>query len=117
MAVRDIGLLASAAARPQTAVLGGRGVRDRCARRSAALLRLGSRATIHSSTVNKRLGWSGIRTFLLLNGHDVAYESVDRAERFVLDVAAGVLDVPEITAWLDERVQPADWPIRGSARR
>jgi len=44
--------------------------------------------------------------FCLLNGRDVAL-TVDEAERLVLDVATGHVDVPEIAAILGERLRPA----------
>ena len=45
-----------------------------------------------------------MRAFCLLNGHDLAYESVDAAERFVLEVAAGDLEVAEIADWIAARL-------------
>jgi death on curing protein len=47
-----------------------------------------------------RLAWSAARAFCLLNGRDIRY-LVDDAETLVLAVAAGELDMPEITAWID----------------
>ena len=49
---------------------------------------------------NKRLAWSAVRVFLLLNHSDVGYASVDEAEDFVHGVARGELGVPEIADWL-----------------
>ena len=48
---------------------------------------------------------SSTRTFCLLNGRDLTYEPVDEAKRFVLDVASGVIDLPEITAWITDRLE------------
>ena len=48
---------------------------------------------------NKRLAWSAMRSFLMLNRKDLSY-TVDEAEDFVLAIARGELDVPEIAAWL-----------------
>jgi death-on-curing protein len=48
---------------------------------------------------NKRLAWSAMRVFCLLNGTDLEY-TVDEAEAMVLATAAGVIDVTEITAWV-----------------
>lgn len=66
--IRDIGLLASAAARPATTV-----------------------------------AWSAAHAFCLLNGRDLRH-TVDDAEAFVLAVAAGDRDVPEITTWIQARL-------------
>jgi death-on-curing protein len=96
--VRDIGLLASAAARPETSVFGDDAYPS-FEEKAAALLH--SLARNHPLVDgNKRLAWAAARTFCLLNGKDVRYESVDAAEQFVLDVAAGVIDVPVIAGWL-----------------
>lgn len=100
VAVRELGLLASAADRPQTTVFGEDAYPD-LATKAAALLH--SLARNHPLVDgNKRLAWAGMRTMLLLNGADVAY-SVDDAEAMVLGVAAGSLDVSDITAWLNQR--------------
>jgi death-on-curing protein len=99
--VRDAGLLASAAARPQTAVFGVTAY-PTLPDKAAALLH--SIARNHAlADGNKRLAWSAMRAFLLLNGHDVTHE-VDDSEAFVLAVAAGELDVPDIAAWIAARV-------------
>jgi death-on-curing protein len=97
VAVRDIGLLAAAAALPQTTVF-GKDAYPAFEDRAAALL--------HSSVRNhalvdgnKRLAWAAVRVFHLLNGHDLAY-SVDDAERLMLQAAAGQLDVHRIAVWL-----------------
>ena len=106
VALRDRGLLESAAARPQTSVFGD----DAYARfvdKAAALMH--SLARNHPLVDgNKRLAWAATRAFFLLNGRDLIYESVDVAERMVLDVAAGNLEVPDIAAWLEERVVGPD---------
>lgn len=52
---------------------------------------------------NKRLAWSATRAFCLLNRHDIRYV-VDEAEEFVISIAAGELDVPDIAGWLDVRL-------------
>lgn len=96
--VRDAGLLASAAARPATTVFGAEAY-PTFAEKAAALIH--SLARNHALVDgNKRLAWSATRAFCLLNGRDIRY-MVDAAETFVLAVAAGELDMPEITAWID----------------
>jgi death-on-curing protein len=99
--VRDAGLLASAAARPATTVF-GEDAYPAFADKAAALLH--SLARNHPLVDgNKRLAWSAMRAFCLLNGCDVRYE-IDDAERIVLGVAAGELDVPEISAWIGDHL-------------
>ena len=95
VAVRDAGLLAAAAARPQITVFG----EDAYATfedKAAALLH--SLVRTHALVDgNKRLAWSAARIFCLLNGRDLTY-TVDEAEDLMLSAASGQLDVPQIAA-------------------
>jgi death on curing protein len=101
VAVRDFGLLSSAAARPQTSVF-GTDAYPTFAEKAAALMH--SIARNHALVDgNKRLAWAAARTFCLLNGQDIKYE-VDDAEQTVLAIAAGELDVPEIAGWITDRL-------------
>jgi death-on-curing protein len=105
VALRDRGLLASAADRPRTTVFGADAY-PAFADKVAALLH--SLARNHPLVDgNKRLAWSAARAFCLLNGRDLTYESVDAAEAMVLDVAAGALDVPETSIWVGSRLTSA----------
>ena len=54
---------------------------------------------------NKRLAWSATRVFLLLNEADLAYE-IDEAEQMVVSVAAGRLDVPDLSVVLGRWITP-----------
>jgi death-on-curing protein len=100
--VRDLGLLASAAARPQMSAF-GQDVYPTFGEKAAALMH--SVARNHALVDgNKRLAWSATRVFCLLNRRDLAYE-VDEAERLVLDVAAGKLEVAEIAADMESHLQ------------
>lgn len=103
--VRDIGLLASAAARPSTTVFGDDAY-PTFAGKAAALMHslAGNHALVDG---NKRLAWSAARAFSLLNGRDLRYE-VDGTEAFVLQVAAGTLDVHAITKWVDAHLVEAE---------
>ncbi len=87
--VRDLGLLASAAGRPLTTLM-GQDAYPTLADKAAALLH--SLARNHPLVDgNKRLAWSAARVLCLLNGSDLVMP-VDEAERMVLAVAAGELD-------------------------
>jgi death-on-curing protein len=102
--LRDPGLLASAAARPLTSVFGADAYVT-SAEKVAALMH--SLARNHPLVDgNKRLAWSAGRAFCLLNGHDLRYD-VDDAETFVLSIAAGQLDVPDIATWIELRLGDA----------
>lgn len=95
--IRDLGLLASAAARPAMTAF-GHDAYPSFTDKAAALMH--SLARNHPLVDgNKRLAWSATRAFCLLNGYDIRY-LIDAAETCVLAVAAGELDVPEIATWL-----------------
>lgn len=101
--VRDAGLLASAAARPETTVFGADAY-PTFAEKAAALMH--SLARNHPLVDgNKRLAWSATRAFCILNGCDLRY-TVDDAEALVLGVAAGDLDVPQIAVWIEAHLNP-----------
>ncbi|WP_432014772.1 type II toxin-antitoxin system death-on-curing family toxin [Streptomyces cucumeris] len=93
--VRDYGLLESALARPQASVFGQDAYPDLW-RKAAALME--SLARNHGLVDgNKRLSWYATWVFLHLNGHPLNPDfDVDEAERFVLSVCQGELDVPGI---------------------
>ena len=94
VAVRDGGLLASAAARPRSSAF-GREAYPTFSEKAAALMH--SLARNHALVDgNKRLAWAATRVFCLLNGRDLDF-TVDDAEALLLAVARGDLEVPEIT--------------------
>jgi death-on-curing protein len=91
--VRDIGGLASAAGRPRMTVFGAEAYPG-LAEKAAALMH--SLARNHPLVDgNKRLAWAATRVFCLLNGGDLRIP-VDDAERLVVGVAAGEVDVPDL---------------------
>lgn len=95
--VRDAGLLAAAAARPQVTVFGDDAYptfEDQAAALLHSLVR--NHALVDG---NKRLAWSATRIFCLLNDRDLTY-TVDEAEDLMLSAASGQLDVRQIAAWL-----------------
>ena len=87
--VRDAGLLAAAAGRPQSSIF-GQDAYPSLAEKAAALMH--SLARNHALLDgNKRLAWAASRVFCLINGTDLRYD-VDDAEALVLAVAAGERD-------------------------
>ena len=97
VAARDPGLLAAAVARPRMSVFGEDAYptfEDKAAALLHSLVR--NHALVDG---NKRLAWSAVRVFCLLNGVDLTY-TVDDAEAMVLEAAAGHRDVRQITQWL-----------------
>ena len=102
--VRDAGLLAAAAARPQVTVFGDDAYptfEDKAAALLHSLVR--NHALVDG---NKRLAWSAARIFCLLNGRDLTY-TVDEAEHVMIRAASGELDVPNIASWLEAHLRPA----------
>ena len=98
--VRDVGLLEAAAARPQTSVFGDDAYESFNLKAASLMHSLARNHPLIDG--NKRLAWAATRTFCLLNGYDI-YNDVDSAERIVLDVATGKLDVAEIATVLEIR--------------
>ena len=95
--VREIGLLASAAARPQSSAFGEDAYADLETKAAALMHSLAKNHPLVDG--NKRLAWAATRTFLILNDADMTY-TVDDAESLVIGVATGELDVPDIAHWI-----------------
>ena len=97
--VRDAGLLAAAAGRPQVTVF-GEDAYPTFNEKAAALMHslVRNHALVDG---NKRLAWAATRIFCILNGRDLTY-SVDEAEHLMLAAASGDLDVPELAQWISE---------------
>jgi death-on-curing protein len=92
--VRDVGLLASAVARPQTSV-GGENAYPTVWLKAAALLEsvVGNHALVDG---NKRLGWIAVAVFLEVNEVRVATATNDDVYTLVMDVARSQIALDEI---------------------
>ena len=103
--VRDVGLLAAAAARPQASAFGSDAYPDIWAK-AAALLQsvVNSHALIDG---NKRLGWLATAVFLELNGASVAAALNDDVYELVMRVAQEEVPVEEIADQLRELTPPS----------
>ena len=101
--IRDIGLLGSAAARPQTTAFGEDAYPDLWTK-SAALLQsiLKNHALIDG---NKRLAWLATAVFLELNGQTPSKLSNEVVYELVYAVAAGELEVDEIASLIRAAVE------------
>lgn len=101
--VRDVGLLASAVARPQTSV-GGEDAYPRVWEKAGALLQsiVGNHALVDG---NKRLGWLATAVFLEINGASVSHASNDDVYELVMEVASSRLDLGQIAAGLEALTQ------------
>ena len=101
--IRDIGLIGSATARPQTTAFGEDAYPDLWTK-SAALLQsiLKNNALIDG---NKRLGWLATAVFLELNGQTPSKLTNDVVYDLVYAVAAGELAVDEIAALIRTAIE------------
>lgn len=97
--IRDVGLLGSAVARPQTTV-GGQDAYPTIWLKAAALLQsiVNHHALIDG---NKRLGWLATAVFLELNDASVAHATNDEVYDLVISVASTKATVGDIAARLE----------------
>jgi death-on-curing protein len=96
--IRDIGLLGSAAARPQTTIFGEDAYPDLWTKAAALLQSVVKNHALVDG--NKRLGWLSTATFLELNGIAIHRASNNEVYEFVMGVAAGVLTIHQISVGL-----------------
>lgn len=92
--IRDVGLLASAVARPQTTV-GGEDAYPTMWLKAASLLQsvVGNHALVDG---NKRLGWLSVAVFLEINHLSVAAASNDDVYALVMEVSQAELALDDI---------------------
>lgn len=121
--LRDFGLLEAAVMRPQTTAFGNDAY-ETLHEKAAALLHSLARNHPFVDGNNKRAGWAAVTVFYRINGYTVADE-VDPGQviGLVVDVAEGLIDVPNIAATLKEWAvpfpTPAEWlddPDEGGGR-
>lgn len=99
--IRDQGLLESAAARPRTTIY-GEDAYPSFEEKVAALIH--SLARNHALIDgNKRIAWSAGRIFCLMNNRDLVMP-IDDAERMIVGIARGDLNVSEITLILQRTI-------------
>jgi len=96
--IRDVGLLGSAAARPQTTAYGEDAYPDIWAKAAALLQSIVKNHALVDG--NKRLGWLATAAFLEINGIGVTQLPNDAVYDFVVGVAAGSQDVDRIAEML-----------------
>lgn len=103
--IRDVGLLGSAAARPQTIAFGEDAYPDLVTKAAALLQSIVNNHALVDG--NKRLGWLATAVFLELNGIKASRASNNDVYEFVVWVAATNPDLDHITTRLLRVVQPA----------
>ncbi|MDQ0769302.1 death-on-curing protein [Pseudarthrobacter defluvii] len=101
--IRDVGLLASALARPATTVMGAEAYPE-LAVKAAALLE--SVARFHPLIDgNKRTAWTLMVLLLWINGYRHGF-SADEGFDLVVGVAAGTIDLPDSAAEISKHLVP-----------
>ena len=98
--LRDVGLLGSAVARPQTTI-GGEDAYPTIWSKAAALLHsvVNNHALVDG---NKRLGWLATAVFLEINGASVAASTNDEVFGLVSDVAVSASTIEEVARRLEQ---------------
>ncbi len=101
--IRDVGLLASAVARPQTTI-GGDDAYPTIWAKAAALLQsiVNNHALVDG---NKRVGWLATAVFLEINNASVAAATNDAVHDLVMAVATSDCDVHQIASGLQQLAQ------------
>ena len=103
--IRDVGLLGSAAARPQTTAFGEEAYPDLVTKAAALLQSIVNNHALVDG--NKRLGWLATAVFLELNGVKASRASNDDVYELVVWVAASNPDLADITTRLRRVIQPS----------
>ena len=101
--IRDVGLLASALARPATTVMGAEAYPD-LRMKAAALLE--SVARFHPLLDgNKRTAWTLMVLLLWVNGYRHDF-TTDQGFELVVGVAAGTIDLPDAAGLIFQHMVP-----------
>ena len=96
--IRDLGLLGSAAARPQASAFGDDAYPDVWTKAAALLHSVVKNHPLVDG--NKRLGWLACAVFLDVNGMDPTSASNDEVYELVMRVASEPTEVAELAALL-----------------
>lgn len=92
--IRDLGLLAAAAARPQASAFGNDAYPDLWTKAAALLHSVVRNHPLVDG--NKRLGWLACAVFLDINGTDPTWASNDDVYELVMLVAAHPIEIEEL---------------------
>jgi death on curing protein len=103
--IRDVGLLGSAVARPQTTVGGSDAYPDVWTKAAALLQSIVSNHALVDG--NKRLGWLATAVFLELNGIVITTAANDDVYDLVIDVASHTTSIDDLAARLVGLLPPA----------
>ena len=112
-AIRDLGLLESALARPQASAFGVDAYASLHEKAAALMESLARNHALIDG--NKRLAWTATRLFLIMNGADVAVPDSATGDAFVRGVAQGHVTVADIANVLRSWQGGVVTPERGGA--
>lgn len=104
--IRDLGLLAAAAARPQASAFGAEAYADLWTKAAALLHSVVKNHPLVDG--NKRLGWLACAIFLDINGIDPTRASNDDVFELVMHVAAHPIEIENLARHLRSIVGNAD---------
>jgi len=96
--VRDIGLVQSALARPETSLFGAPAYPTIDLKGAALMESLAKNHPLFDG--NKRSAWLGLNYFLELNNWEIV-ATEDEAFKYILDVATSVIDLSQSAAWIE----------------
>jgi death-on-curing protein len=106
--IRDVGLLGSAAARPQSTVFGEDAYPDLITKAAALLQSIVNNHALIDG--NKRLGWLATAVFLELNGIKASRMANDDVYELVIWIASSNPDLADITRRLQALIRPRRRP-------
>ncbi|MEY4898576.1 MAG: hypothetical protein RL294_387 [Actinomycetota bacterium] len=96
--VRDLGLIQSALARPETSLFGEPAYPTIDLKGAALMESLAKNHPLFDG--NKRSAWLGLNYFLELNNLEIV-ATEDEAFGYILDVATSVIDLAQSAAWIE----------------
>ena len=96
--VRDLGLVQSALARPETSLFGEPAYPTIDLKGAALMESLAKNHPLFDG--NKRSAWLGLNYFLELNNWEIV-ATEDEAFKYILDVATSVIDLAQSAAWIE----------------
>jgi death-on-curing protein len=101
--VRDLGLVQSAIARPETSLFGEPAYPTIDLKGAALMESLAKNHPLFDG--NKRSAWLGLNYFLELNGWEIV-ATEDDSFRYILDVATSTIDLAQSAAWIEAHRRP-----------
>jgi death-on-curing protein len=96
--VRDLGLVQSALARPETSLFGEPAYPTIALKGAALMESLAKNHPLFDG--NKRSAWLGLNYFLELNNWEIV-ATEDESFGYILDVATSVIDLAQSAAWIE----------------